>query len=226
MIFKIENLNMVYDMEKEAQTYALKNINLNIENNKMLGIMGPSGSGKSSLLYAMAALKQATSGKILYGNKDFTNMSKDKLAELRKTEFGFVFQRHFLIDYMTAMENILTPINSNKEEHKEKAMVLLQKLGIEDLAYKKPSKLSGGQRQKIAIARALINDPKVIFGDELTAALDHSSAENVMNILNEYKKSCSIIIVTHDKTILSNADAIVNIWDGEINNIEKREKVS
>ena len=226
MVFNIENLSMVYDMEKEAQTLAVKNINLSVENNKMIGIMGPSGSGKSSLLYAMAGLKEATSGKILYQDKDFAKMSKSKLAELRKNEFGFVFQRHFLIDYMTALENVLTPINSDKEEHKEKAMKLLQKLGIENLAYKKPSKLSGGQRQKVAIARALINDPKVIFGDELTAALDHSSAEKVMNVLNEYKKEALIIIVTHDKTILKNADAIVNIWDGEIANIEKREKVS
>lgn len=226
MIFKVENLNMVYDMEKETQTFAVKNTNLNIENNKMIGIMGPSGSGKSSLLYALAGLKEPTSGRILYNGNSFADMSKGKLAELRKKDFGFIFQRHFLIDYMTVIENILTPINSDRKDDKEKAMFLLQKLGIEALAHKRPSKLSGGQRQKVAIARALINDPKVIFGDELTAALDHASAEKVMNVLNDYKKNSLIIIVTHDKTILKNADSIVNIWDGEIQNIEKREKVS
>lgn len=226
MVFKIENLNMVYDMEKEAQTYALKNINLNIDNNKMIGIMGPSGSGKSSLLYAMAGLKEPTSGKIIYNDYTMNDISRGKLAELRKKEFGFIFQRHFLIDYMTALENILTPINSDSSLHKEKAMDLMKKLGVEALANKKPSKLSGGQRQKIAIARALINDPKVIFGDELTAALDHSSADNVMNILNEYKNNALVIIVTHDKSILKNADSIINIWDGEVESIEGREKVS
>jgi putative ABC transport system ATP-binding protein len=226
MLYKIENLNMVYDIEKENQTFALKNINLNIENNKFVGIMGPSGSGKSSLLYIMAGLKEATSGKVFYNGNSIEEMSKRHMAELRRKEFGFIFQRHFLIEYMTALENILTPINSDTKEHKEKALSIMEQLGIEGLANKKPSKLSGGQRQKVAIARALINDPKVIFGDELTAALDHNSADKVMNLLDEYKKKSLIVIVTHDRSILKNADSIVNIWDGQIQKIEKREKVS
>ena len=224
MIFNIENLNMIYDMEKEAMTYAVKNINLSLENNKMIGIMGPSGSGKSSLVYAMAGLKKPTSGKISYNGQDYEGMNLNTLAKLRKKEFGFIFQRHFLIEYMSVLDNILVPINSNSKADKQRAIELLGRMGIENLYNKKPSKLSGGQRQKVAIARALINNPKVIFGDELTAALDHESSSEVMKMLDEYKKNALIVIVTHDKTILKDADAIVNIWDGSITSIEEKER--
>ena len=115
------------------------------------------------------------------------------------------------------------PINSSKKEDKEKALNLLKRLEIDNLANKKPSKLSGGQRQRVAIARALINNPKVIFCDELTAALDHKSAEKVMDLLNEYKENSLIVVVTHDRSILKNADRIINVWDGEVSDIEESE---
>lgn len=216
-MFKLNDINLVYDIGKEVQTYALKNINLTLSENKMIGIMGPSGSGKSSLLYIMAGLKVPTSGTILYNDIDFSKISSKKAAEIRLKEFGFIFQRHFLIDYMTALENVLAPINSDRNEDKIKALKLLEKLKIGHLANKKPYQMSGGQRQRVAIARALINDPKVVFADELTAALDHQSAREVMDFLNDYKKNTLIIVVTHDQSILENADDIIRIRDGEIN---------
>lgn len=221
MLFKIEDVNHVYDIGSEAQTYALRDINLSIENNRLIGIMGPSGSGKSSLLYALSALKKPTSGNVIYNGLCYKNLSQSELANIRKKDFGFIFQRHFLIDYMTVMDNVLTPINDDSSKAKEKAMHLLSRLGIEKCHDKKPHQLSGGQRQKVAIARALINDPKVIFGDELTAALDHKSASEVMDLLAEYKSKALIIVVTHDASILKNADDIINIWDGAITSIEK-----
>ncbi|WP_461205486.1 ABC transporter ATP-binding protein [Clostridium sp. DL1XJH146] len=224
-MFKIEKVNLIYDIGKEVQTYALKDINLTLPENKMIGIMGPSGSGKSSLLYIMAGLKKPTSGEISYREIDFSKISAKEAATLRLKEYGFVFQRHFLIDYMTVLENVLTPINSDKKEDKEKAIYLLEKLKIDHLENKKPYQLSGGQRQRVAIARALINDPKVVFADELTAALDHESAREVMNFLNEYKKKALVIIVTHDPSILEGADSIINIRDGEITTIDKFEGV-
>lgn len=222
MLFKVENLNLIYDMGKEVQTYALRNINLSLEGNRLVGIMGPSGSGKSSLLYSLAGLKIPSSGTISYKDRMFKELSTSKSAELRRKDFGFIFQRHFLIDYMTVIDNVLTPINDNSIKAKQKALGLLKKLGIEHLANKKPHQLSGGQRQKAAIARALINDPKVIFGDEITASLDHTSAREVMKLLDEYKNNALVIVVTHDASILENADDVINIWDGAITTIEKR----
>lgn len=224
-MIKIDNLNLVYDIGKEVQTYALRNINLTLQGSRMIGIMGPSGSGKSSLLYVMSGLKVPTSGTVTYNNIDFSKISATKAAEIRLKEFGFIFQRHFLIDYMTVMENVLTPINSDRKEDKIKALNLLEKLKIGHLANKRPFQLSGGQRQRVAIARALINDPEVIFADELTAALDHQSAKEVMDFLDEYKKKALIIVVTHDPSILENADDIINIRDGAIVSVDNSKEV-
>jgi putative ABC transport system ATP-binding protein len=216
VIFECRNLSLIYDQGKDVQTYALKNINLKIEDKGLIGIMGPSGSGKSSLLYSMAGLKKPTTGSVVYKDKDLTKISDDEKSSIRKEEFGFIFQKHFLIDYMSVLDNVLVPLNDNSEENVKKAVSLLKKLKIDHLANKKPHQISGGQSQRAAIARALIKDPKVIFADELTAALDHSRAKEVMNILNEYKKSALIVVVTHDPSILEGADRIINVWDGEI----------
>lgn len=221
MIFKLESVNLVYDIGKEAQTYALKDINLSLDGNRFIGIMGPSGSGKSSLLYTMAGFKIPTSGKVCYGEIDYNKVSPSKRAEIRRKDFGFIFQRHFLIDYMTVMENVLVPINDDGREVKIKAMSILNKLELLHLADKKPYQLSGGQRQKVAIARALIGDPKVIFADEPTAALDHNSAIEVIKFLENYKRDKMIVVVTHDPCILQNANHIINMLDGAIASIDK-----
>jgi putative ABC transport system ATP-binding protein len=221
MIFKIENVNLVYDIGKNAETYALKDINLSLDGNRFIGIMGPSGSGKSSLLYTMAGFKTPTSGNVNYGGIDYNKISSSEIAELRRKDFGFIFQRHFLIDYMTVMENVLVPINDDRREAKIKAISILSKLGLAHLSSKKPYQLSGGQRQRVAIARALIGEPKVIFADEPTAALDHDGAIEVMKFLEDYKKDKMIILVTHDLCILENANYIINMLDGGIASINK-----
>jgi putative ABC transport system ATP-binding protein len=183
--------------------------------------MGPSGSGKSSLLYTMAGFKMPTSGKVYYGEIDYNKISPSESAEIRRRDFGFIFQRHFLIDYMTVLENVLVPINDDSKEAKVKAISILDKLNIAHLTNKKPYQLSGGQRQKVAIARALIGDPKVIFADEPTAALDHNSAIEVMKFLENYKKDKMIIVVTHDPFILEKANYVINMLDGAIAFIDK-----
>lgn len=216
MTFTLENVNLIYDIEKEVQTLALRDVNLTLSGNKLIGILGPSGSGKSSLLYAMAGLRRPTSGNVAYNDRTYGSLSAPALATLRRKEFGFVFQRHFLINYMTVLENLLTPLNKNTGPVREKALSLLERLGIVHAAGKRPYQLSGGQRQRAAIARALMNDPQVIFGDEPTAALDHQSAREVMSLLEEYTAHAMVIIVTHDESILENADTIIRIWDGSI----------
>ena len=219
MNYQFNNVSLIYDIEKEEKTMALRDINLSLDGNKLIGILGPSGSGKSSLLYSMAGLKTATSGHVLYNNKDFSTMSPTELAVLRRREFGFVFQHHFLINYMSVLENILVPLNLNTKSTRQKTMEMLERLDIAQYANKRPYQLSGGQRQRVAIVRALINDPCVIFGDEPTAALDHKSANEVMKLLSEYTKKAMVVIVTHDESILLNADNIIKICDGAISEI-------
>ena len=213
MNYKLNNVSLIYDMDKEAKTAALSNVNLSLKESGMIGIMGPSGSGKSSLLYAMAGLKIPTSGQIVYDGNDMTAMDNTALANLRRQDFGFIFQQHFLINYMTVLENALVPINLNTRQTRKKAMGLLESLGIAKQAGKYPYQLSGGQRQRAAIARALMNDPKVIFGDEPTAALDHESAMEVVDLLTEYTQNTMVVIVTHDRSILKNADTMIQIED-------------
>ena len=216
MLFTAEKLNLIYDQDKETQTYAVKNIDLTIERSKFIGILGPSGSGKSSLLYLLSGLKLPTSGSVSYKEQDLAELTDQERANLRKQEFGFVFQEHFLIEYLPVLDNVLAPVNEDSPEWKARARELLQRLGIEDLAEKKPHELAGGQRQKVAIARALINKPEVLFADELTANLDHDNAWMIMDLLTEYLEEATLIVVTHDPTILQNADKIIKLWDGQI----------
>lgn len=220
-MLKVENVSLIYDMDKEIKTHALRNINLSLKENKFYGILGPSGSGKSSLLYTMSALKKPTEGNIVYNNKVLNTLPNDKLAEIRQKDFGFIFQKHFLIDYLSVLQNVLVPINSSEKKHVAKAVELLESLGLKNHINKKPYQLSGGQCQRVAIARALINSPKVIFADEITASLDHKSSREVMKVLDEYRKNATLIVVTHDPSILHTAHEIINVWDGEIRSIDE-----
>lgn len=215
-MLKLENVSLIYDIKKETKTFALKNINLKLEDKKFYGILGPSGSGKSSLLYILSALKKPNQGSVSYNDKMINNISSTQLEKIRKKEFGFVFQKHFLISYLNVLQNVLVPVNSNDKKYIEKAMDLLRSLEMDKYINKKPYQLSGGQCQRVAIARALINDPKVIFADEITASLDHKSAEKAMEVIGRFKDKATIIVVTHDPSILKKADEIINIWDGEI----------
>lgn len=211
-----ENLNLIYDMEKAEQTYALKDININLSHNKFYGVLGPSGSGKSSLLYILSGLKKPTSGKVYYDELDITSLSDDKLSDFRRDNLGFIFQRHFLIEYLTVLQNVLVPVSSLSREFGKRGKELINFMGLKGMEDKKPYQLSGGQRQRVAIARALINNPKVIFADELTASLDHKNAMNVIEILMSICKDSTIVTVTHDESILFGADEIITIWDGII----------
>lgn len=222
MIFECKDLNLVYDEGKEVQTYALRNINLSIEKNKLIGIIGPSGSGKSSLLYCLSGLKIPTNGAVYYNELNLKTLPDNERSKLRKDKFGFIFQKHFLIDYMTVLENVLVVVNDNSTENKEKALTILESLGIRKLSDKKPFQLSGGQSQRVAIARALMNNPQVIFADELTASLDHESAKEVMKVLESLREKTTVIVVTHDESILNNVDDIIHIWDGSIKSIDNK----
>lgn len=214
MLIEGRELSLIYNLDTDQESYALKDIDITVSPGEVLGFMGPSGSGKSSLLYVLAGLKKPTSGTVYYDDIDIESLSLQEKAEFRKNKFGFIFQRHFLIEYLNVLDNTLVAINRRDEEAEALAMELLEKLGLAKLRQKKPFELSVGQRQRVAVARALINKPSIIFADEPTASLDHKNAMEVMGLLNEYKSVSSILVVTHDRSILENAGRIIEMRDG------------
>lgn len=215
-ILKMKDVSLLYDADKDEKTYAVRQANLSLEEGKFYGILGPSGSGKSSLLYLLSGIKPPTVGSIYYKNKDITKMNDSELSKIRLEEFGFIFQKHYLIPYLNIIQNVLVPLNSNKKEDVDRAIKLLTELGLEKKLNKKPYELSGGQCQRVAIARALINNPKIIFADEITASLDHKNSKEIVDKLNKLRGNTTIIFVTHDETTVQNADEIIKVWDGEI----------
>lgn len=224
-MFDIKNITMIYDMEKTEKVYALGGFDLKLPDKGLIGIIGPSGSGKSTLMYCLSTLKTPTDGKIIYNGKELTKLKNSERENIRRNEFGFVFQRHFLVPYMSAVDNVTVAAASKTPEVEEKAKKLLAGFGLTEKEFgKRPSKLSGGQRQRAAIARAMINDPNVLFADEPTAALDHENAFAVMKILKEYSKENLVLVITHDRSILSDADSIIEMWDGNISAIKGGEK--
>lgn len=216
-MFEIKNITMIYDMEKEEKLYALGGFDLQLPDKGLIGIIGPSGSGKSTLMYCLSTLKKPTDGEIKYNGKELTGLPDREREHLRREEFGFVFQRHFLIPYMNAVDNVAVAAKVNDEETVRRAKKLLADFGLTEKEFgKRPAKLSGGQRQRTAIARAMVNQPRVLFADEPTAALDHENAFAVMEILKEYAKKNLVLVITHDHSILKDADCIVEMWDGKI----------
>lgn len=216
-MFDIKNITMIYDMEKEEKVYALGGFDLSLPDKGLVGIIGPSGSGKSTLMYCLSTLKKPTSGSINYNGNELTSLKNSEREHLRRDEFGFVFQRHFLVPYMSALDNVIVAAARRGKETEEKAKKLLLGFGLNDKDIKKrPSKLSGGQRQRAAIARAMINEPAVLFADEPTASLDHENAFAVMDILKEYSKEKLVLIITHDHSILKDADSVIEMWDGQL----------
>lgn len=218
-MFSVKNITMIYDIEKESKMYALGGFDLELPDKGLIGFIGPSGSGKSTLMYCLSTLKTPTAGEILYNGKNLVKLNDTERERLRREEFGFVFQRHFLVPYMTALDNVAVAAAERGKEVKSQAKNILQSLGLSEREIgKRPAKLSGGQRQRIAIGRAMINEPKVLFADEPTAALDHANAFSVMEVLKEYAAQHLVLVITHDLSILKDADDVIEMWDGMIEN--------
>ncbi|HFH0176163.1 TPA: ABC transporter ATP-binding protein [Clostridioides difficile] len=217
-ILKVKDLKKIYG-KYENEVRALDGIDLDIEPHKFTAIVGVSGSGKSTLLHCVAGLDKPTLGNVYLDDVDLYTLNDDKLSEIRRQEFGFIFQSYNLIPVINVYDNIVLPVLlDGKKEDKEYVMRLINKLGIEKQIKKYPNELSGGQQQRVAIARALANRPSVIFADEPTGNLDSKTTNEVMNMLEwcvkEYKQT--LVMITHNDNIAKTADRIITIKDGKI----------
>lgn len=219
-IISLNNINKIYG--NLVKTQVLYDINLSFKEGTFNSIIGASGSGKSTLLNIMGTLDKPSKGEIYIDGKRTDTMRKNELAELRNRTIGFIFQFHYLLPEFTALENVLMPnrikaSNPSKEEL-ERAHELLDLVGLTKVKNNLASNMSGGQQQRTAIARALMNNPKVILADEPTGNLDSDSTENIYNLMRDINKkfNTTFIVITHDRRIAEKADRIVEIKDGRI----------
>ena len=204
-----------------GQLHILSNLDLDIYENEFTVIMGSSGSGKSTFLYSISGMDRATSGSVIYKGLDINSLSDNELTKLRHTDFGFVFQQMHLISNLTLFENVIVSgylnKNKNKKEIKDRTEELFNKLDISKVKTHLPSQVSGGEQQRCAIARALINNPAIVFADEPTGALNKKNSIEVLDIFSNLSDNGqSIIMVTHDIRGAIRADRIIYISDGKI----------
>lgn len=200
----------------------LKGIDLTINKGEIVSIVGPSGAGKTTLLQIIGTLDSADSGSVIIDGQDITKLSQKKLAEFRNKHIGFVFQFHQLLPEFSALENIMIPAliaGMSKREAKEKAMSLLTMLGLENRAEHKPSELSGGEKQRVAVARALINNPDVVLADEPSGSLDTKNKEELHQLFFELRDRLgqTFVIVTHDESLAAITNRTIHMRDGIIN---------
>lgn len=232
-LLSLSNINKSF-LTEDIETHALNNINLEIAQGEYVSLSGPSGCGKSTLLSILGLLDTATSGQYLFNGQDVTGFSRDKRAQIRCYDIGFVFQSFNLISSLTISENIMLPLtyqNSvSKSVMQSKVDEVLERVGMQHRANHFPSQLSGGQQQRVAVARALVNDPKIIFADEPTGNLDSQNAEKVMTLFDQlHRDGSTICMVTHDPRSAQMAQRQVSILDGTLFNdvmLHSVEKVS
>ena len=212
------NLCLQYPDGEKKKT-VLNDIHLTINEGEKVVLLGPSGSGKSSLIYLLSSLRKATKGAVFFNDADLTRKNEKETAEIRKKYFGFIFQTHFLLPYLNVIENVLVVKNVMTAENTRYASGVLAQLGLREHIHKKVYQLSGGERQRVAIARAIINEPDILFADEPTASLDHETARKAVAILKNYKKNSILIMATHDTTILSGDEKVIRLTDGKMSMI-------
>jgi len=217
-IIKTENLEKIYG--NKVKTHALKGVSLKIPRGSLSCIIGPSGHGKSTLLQLIGGLDKPSNGRVFIDNTNISSLSDNKLSEIRGEKIGFVFQSFNLLENLTAIENIQTSMmfsRTNQSHTNKRGLKLLDMVGLSDKASSKPSELSGGQLQRVAIARSLANDPSILLMDEPTGNLDSQSEQDVLeHIFNIHKTGKTIVIVTHNNDIAKQAELLFEICDGRL----------
>lgn len=216
-IIRLDNVWKIYQMES-VKVEALKGISLDIKQGEFVSVTGPSGSGKSTIMHLLGALDTPTKGSIYLDGHDISNLSESRLADIRGRKIGFVFQQFNLIPNLTALENVMLPMDFQEDPNaKEKAIKILESVDLGDRIHHRPTELSGGQAQRVAIARALANDPEIILADEPTGNLDSKTGQYIMDFLGRlHKKGKTIILVTHDLDLVKYGKRIITLKDGEI----------
>ena len=199
----------------------LKGINLKIEESEFIAIMGPSGSGKSTLLNMLGALDKPTSGKVYVRGVDISTLNDNQLADLRNKEIGFIFQFFNLISRMDALGNVMLPMaiaGVPRGERIERAGKILEMVGLGDRSHHKPSELSGGEQQRVAIARSLVNDPSVLLCDEVTGNLDSKTGDDIMHLLKNLneEQGKTFVLITHDPMVAQSTKRLIQLHDGMI----------
>lgn len=221
MQIEIKNITKKYRSSGYTkERTVLDNISLSISSDENICILGPSGSGKTTLLNLIGTMDKADSGLIKYNQEDLQELSDNELSQFRNSKIGFVFQFHHLLPQLNILENVLLPTIPNKRSNttKEKAIDLLRSVGLEELIYQKPGQLSGGECQRVAVIRALINNPEIILADEPTGSLDWDSANNIAELLLKIskEKGISLVLVTHSKEIAQKLNKVYVLKNGKL----------
>ncbi|SDX80864.1 ABC transporter ATP-binding protein [Paenibacillus sp. CF384] len=230
-LIHIENLSKLYKMGGET-VHALTDISLKVDYGDFIAIIGPSGSGKSTLMNVIGCLDAPTEGKYWLDGEEVSRLRENRLAEIRNSKIGFIFQGFNLLNKLSALENVELPLiyrGIPAKQRKEQAIEALTKVGLEERVKHKPSELSGGQQQRVAIARALAGNPPILLADEPTGALDTRTGVEVMGLMKELnKQGHTIVLITHDTAISQQARRVVRIQDGQISEEggERRERQS
>ena len=221
-IIVLDNITKVYSIG-EVETHALDGVSLGVQEGEFTALVGPSGSGKTTMLQLMGCLDRPNSGAIMINGEDVTRLKANQRADLRREKIGFIFQFFALVPVLTAYENVELPLLLNgikSKERKERAMSLLESVGLADRTNHRPDQLSGGEQQRVAIARALAPHPKMVLADEPTANLDTANGSQAMDIMQRLNEETGIafIFATHDPRVVSYARRVVELQDGKIVN--------
>ncbi len=221
-ILEVNDLCKTYIVNKR-QNNVLKNVNISIHAGEMVAVMGPSGSGKSTLLYAVSGMDDLTAGEVIFCGRNIAKMNEKKLADLRLDQMGFIFQQMYMLKNLTIMDNIILPATQSKKhrvsrmETVRRCQDLMRKLGIIDIADNDINEVSGGQLQRACICRSMINNPKMIFADEPTGALNKTASDEVMEELTKLNaEGTTIMLVTHDVKVAAKCTRVMYIVDGNI----------
>ncbi len=227
-IIQIDALSKHYRVGLEV-VRALRGVSLTIDRNEYVALMGPSGSGKSTLMNILGCLDTPTKGRYYLNGKDVSKLHDNELAEIRNKEIGFVFQTFNLLPRSNALDNVTLPLiysGHGKHARRERALKVLDQVGLSDRVQHKPNELSGGQRQRVAMARALVNNPSIILADEPTGNLDTKTSVEILSLLQDiHVAGNTIILVTHEEYIARHAHRIIRLRDGQVESDEPNKEI-